>query len=60
MPVVTVKPSYIDTLPLVMLETSTIEFTLTNHGLIRADNVRFSLPTSHPYLSFTSVCNTIH
>ncbi|XP_060567055.1 uncharacterized protein LOC132725880 [Ruditapes philippinarum] len=59
MPVVTVQPSHIDTLPLEQKETSEIEFTITNHGLVQANNVRFAFPTSHPYLTFTSMVEMI-
>ncbi|XP_053379664.1 uncharacterized protein LOC128548542 isoform X2 [Mercenaria mercenaria] len=59
MPVVTLQPAQINTIPLEQEQTSTIEFTITNHGLIRADNVRFSLPTTHPYLNFEAVVDYI-
>ncbi len=29
-----------------------ISYTITNYGLIRADNVRLQLPTNHPFLHF--------
>ncbi|KAL3847724.1 hypothetical protein ACJMK2_018620 [Sinanodonta woodiana] len=59
MPVVTIEPAKVNTIPYELGEVDTIEFTITNHGLIRADNLRFSLPTSHPYLNFKSVIESI-
>ncbi|WAR18316.1 WIF1-like protein [Mya arenaria] len=54
MPVVTVEPAIIDTVPFEIGEKSVINFNVTNHGFIRADNVRFELPTNHPLLLFQS------
>jgi hypothetical protein len=56
MPVVTIEPAKVNTIPYELEEEDTIDFNITNHGLIRADNVRFSLPTGHPYLKFEMVC----
>ena len=55
MPVVTIEPAKVNTIPYENGQEDTIEFTITNHGLIRADNVRFVLPEEHPYLNFESV-----
>ena len=56
MPVVTIDPVKVNTIPYELGQADTIDFTITNHGLIRANNLRFALPTSHPYLNFESVC----
>ena len=56
MPVVTIEPAKVNTIPYELGQADTIEFIITNHGLIRADNLRFALPSSHPYLIFESVC----
>lgn len=55
MPVVTIDPSQLDTTTFELEEIDTVHFTITNHGLIRADNLRFSMPTGHPSLNFKSV-----
>ena len=55
MPVVTIDPAKVNTIPYEVDEAKTIYFKITNHGLIRADNVRFVLPDSHPYLHFKPV-----
>ena len=55
MPVVTIEPAKVNTIPYEEGREDTIEFTITNHGLIRADNVRLVLPDQHPYLNFASV-----
>ena len=55
MPVVTIEPAKVNTIPYELGQDDTIEFTITNHGLIRADNLRFVLPRNHPYLNFESV-----
>ena len=54
MPVVTIEPAKVNTIPYEEEQEDTIEFTITNHGLIRADDVRLVLP-DHPYLNFESV-----
>ncbi|KAH3832132.1 hypothetical protein DPMN_105409 [Dreissena polymorpha] len=59
MPVVTIEPSHINTIPYEIGEEDTINFKITNHGLIRANNVRFSLPEGHPYLKFKTVIDDI-
>ena len=58
MPVVTIEPAKVNTIPYELEEKDTIDFTVTNHGLIRAENLRFQLPTSHEYLAFESVCKS--
>lgn len=55
MPVVTIEPNKLDTVPFETEERESVDFTITNHGLIRADNLRFYLPTGHPTLQFQSV-----
>ncbi|CAG2245925.1 unnamed protein product [Mytilus edulis] len=56
MPVVTIEPNKLDTVPFETEERESVDFTITNHGLIRADNLRFYLPTGHPTLQFQSKC----
>ena len=55
MPVVTIEPVKVNTIPYEEGREDTIVFTITNHGLIRADNVRLLLPTAHPFLNFQAV-----
>ncbi|WAR18704.1 TEuncharacterized [Mya arenaria] len=52
MPVVTIEPAKVNTIPYELEEQEIINFNITNHGLIRADNVRFTVPQNHPYLDF--------
>ena len=53
-PVLTMSPAIIDLDELEANENITqIDFTVTNHGLIRVMDARFYLPTGHPYLRFT-------
>ncbi|XP_076092310.1 uncharacterized protein LOC143063814 [Mytilus galloprovincialis] len=59
MPVVTVDPAKVNTIPYELDEEDTMEFTITNHGLIRADDVRFALPLNHPYLNFNMTVDEI-
>ncbi|OPL20743.1 hypothetical protein AM593_09130, partial [Mytilus galloprovincialis] len=59
MPVVTVDPAKVNTIPYELGEEETMEFTITNHGLIRADDVRFALPLNHPYLNFNMTVDEI-
>ena len=56
MPVVTIEPAMVNTIPFELEEIDTINFNITNHGLIRADNLRLNLPKNHPYLKFEQVC----
>ncbi|KAJ8311800.1 hypothetical protein KUTeg_010655 [Tegillarca granosa] len=58
MPVVTIKPAKVNTIPYEEGRLDRMEFEITNHGLIRADNLRFSLP-NHPYLIFTQTIPNI-
>jgi hypothetical protein len=55
MPVVTIEPALLDPIPFEREEKDRVDFTITNHGFIRADNLQFSLPTGHPTLHFESV-----
>ena len=55
MPVVTIEPALLDPLLFEREEKDWVDFTITNHGLIRADNLQFSLPTGHPTLHFELV-----
>ena len=52
-PVVTVTPNEIDLDQLESGQITSIQLNITNHGLIRADNVGIRLP-SHPYLRFST------
>ena len=53
-PVVTITPSTLSLGPYELGIEDTIQYNITNHGLIRADDVRFSLPDSHPFLEFAT------
>ena len=72
-PVVTVTPMEIDLDELERGFIDSIQLNITNHGLIRADDVEIQLPTSHPFLEFsianedlgnlnplTSIITTVH
>ncbi|VDI42819.1 deleted in malignant brain tumors 1 protein [Mytilus galloprovincialis] len=59
MPVVTIEPNKLDTVPFETEERESVDFTITNHGLIRADNLRFYLPTGHPTLQFQSTVDVL-
>ena len=52
-PVVTVSPIEFDLEELELGFVDSIQLNITNHGLIRADNVNINLPTNHPFLEFT-------
>ena len=52
-PVVTVSPTEFDLKELELGFTDSIQLNITNHGLIRADNVNLNLPTNHPFLEFS-------
>ncbi|XP_046573868.1 uncharacterized protein LOC124281912 isoform X2 [Haliotis rubra] len=58
MPVVTVEPASLSLIPYEEGKKDLINFNITNHGLIRADNVRFALP-SHPTMIFTQTIDPI-
>ncbi|XP_048249484.1 uncharacterized protein LOC124117058 [Haliotis rufescens] len=58
MAVVTVEPANINLIPYEEGKKYVINFNITNHGLIRADNARFTLP-SHPTLIFTQKIDPI-
>ena len=53
-PVVTITPSDISLEPYELGLEDTIQYNITNHGLIRCDNVKFQLPTGHPFLEFST------
>ena len=53
-PVVTVTPTEIDLNELELGLVTSFQLNLTNHGLIRADNVGIQLPNNHPFLEFTT------
>ena len=55
MPVVTIEPMNVNLIPYEEGSKDTIEFTITNHGWIRADNIRFSLPIGDASLTFKKV-----
>ena len=61
MPVVTITPQELDLDVLQRGLMPVINFELTNHGLIRAEDVKFRLPSSnsHPFMHFEMVRNTI-
>ncbi|XP_041349606.1 uncharacterized protein LOC121368912 [Gigantopelta aegis] len=59
MPVVTIEPVEVNLIPYEEGKKTVMEFLLSNHGLIRADNVRFQLPVSHPSLKFIQTIETI-
>ena len=59
MPVVTIEPAKVNTIPYELGHAEIIDFTISNHGLIRADNLRFAFPRNHPYLNFKSVSITL-
>ena len=53
-PVVTITPSDVSLEPYELGLEDTIQYNITNHGLIRADDVRFQLPNGHPFLEFST------
>ena len=53
-PVVTITPTEVLLEPYELGLEDTIQYNITNHGLIRADDVSFDLPTGHPFLEFTT------
>ena len=54
LPVVTVTPTMIDLDELELGLITSFQLNITNHGLIRADNVGIQLPNSHPFLLFST------
>ena len=52
-PVVTVTPMEFDLDELERGFIDSIQLNITNHGLIRADDVEIQLPTTHPFLEFS-------
>ena len=57
MPVVTVEPNTFDLDTLLSLEGEMIQFNITNHGLIRANNLQFRGLIGHPLFKFSSQNN---
>ena len=53
-PVVTVSPTVIDLDELELGLVTSFQLNITNHGLIRADDVSMQLPDNHPFLMFTT------
>ena len=53
-PVVTVTPTEVDLEGLENRFFSSIQLNITNHGLIRANDVSIQLPNQHPFLEFTT------
>lgn len=53
-PVVTITPSELSLEPYELGIEDIIQYNITNHGLIRADNVSFELPSGHPFLEFST------
>ena len=58
-PVVTVTPTEIELEELELGLVDTLQFNITNHGLIRAENLEFELPNGHPFLKFTTNANNL-
>ena len=58
-PVVTIEPRFIDTEVYELGYENSIVFNVTNHGLIRADDVSISLPSNHPTLIFSTELENI-
>ena len=52
-PVVTVSPAELNLEDFVLGLKTSFELNITNHGLIRADNINIDLPVSHPALEFS-------
>ena len=52
-PVVTVSPNEFDLEELELGFVDSIQINITNHGLIRANDVNLNLPTDHPFLQFS-------
>ncbi|XP_078472002.1 uncharacterized protein LOC144733868 [Lampetra planeri] len=57
-PVVTIEPREVKLDDLLLGVIEQIVFNITNHGLIRADNVQLMMP-NHPSLVFTKIIDTI-
>ena len=53
-PVVTITPRDLSLEPYELGLEDTIQYNITNHGLIRADDVEFELPEGHPFLEFST------
>ena len=53
-PVVTITPRDLSLEPYELGLEDTIQYNITNHGLIRTDNVTFELPDGHPFLEFST------
>ena len=53
-PVVTITPREVLLEPYELGLEDTIQYNITNHGLIRADDVSLQLPTGHPFLQFST------
>ena len=53
-PVVTVTPNDFDLEDLELGIITSIQLNITNHGLIRANDISIQLPDGHPFLNFTT------
>ena len=53
-PVVTIEPREISLDPYELGLKDTIQYNITNHGLIRANDFVFQLPDGHPFLGFST------
>ena len=53
-PVVTVTPTEFDLEELELGFVPSIQLNITNHGLIRANDLNLELPTNHPFLEFST------
>ena len=58
-PVVTVTPTEFDLEELELGFIDSIQLNITNHGLIRANDVNIELPNNHPFLEFTISSNEL-
>ena len=53
-PVVTIEPRELSLEPYELGLKDTIQYNITNHGLIRANDFVFQLPDGHPFLEFST------
>ena len=58
-PVLTVTPTEIDLEELELGFVTSFQINVTNHGLIRADDVGIQFPNDHPFLEFSTTMNEL-
>ncbi|CAF3780796.1 unnamed protein product [Rotaria sp. Silwood1] len=58
-PTITISPMTIDLDYIENSNVEQLEFVVTNHGLIRADDIELILPTNHPFIRFHLLQNPI-